>query len=60
MRREKRNKRNFKLMRFPPFDDEEPPMDFVDKVLNVEPLNAVKIELYEEEDNSVFEWFYDH
>ena len=27
MRREKRDRRHFKRMRFPPFDDEEPPLD---------------------------------
>ncbi|CAF4917027.1 unnamed protein product, partial [Rotaria sp. Silwood1] len=30
MRREKRARRHFKRMRFPPFDDEEPPIDYVD------------------------------
>lgn len=25
-------------MRFPPFDDEEPPLDYGSNVLNVEPL----------------------
>ena len=28
MRREKRDRRRFKRMRFPPFDDEEPPLDY--------------------------------
>jgi pre-mRNA-processing factor 8 len=28
MRREKRDRRHFKRMRFPPFDDEEPPLDY--------------------------------
>jgi len=28
-------------MRFPPFDDEEPPLDYGDNVLNVEPLEAI-------------------
>jgi pre-mRNA-processing factor 8 len=30
MRREKRDRRHFKRMRFPPFDDEEPPLDYQD------------------------------
>lgn len=38
MRREKRDRRHFKRMRFPPFDDEEPPLDYGSNVLNVEPL----------------------
>jgi pre-mRNA-processing factor 8 len=40
MRREKRDRRHFKRMRFPPFDDEEPPLDFGDNVLDVEPLEG--------------------
>lgn len=60
MRREKRDRRHFKRMRFPPFDDEEPPLDYGDNVLNVEPLEAIQMELDEEEDNPVFDWLYDH
>jgi len=41
MRREKRDRRNFKRMRFPPFDDEEPPLDYGDNVLDVEPLEPI-------------------
>ena len=53
MRREKRDRRHFKRMRFPPFDDEEPPLDFADNVLDVEPLEAIQIELDPEEDCEV-------
>lgn len=60
MRREKRDRRHFKRMRFPPFDDEEPPLDYADNVLDVEPLEAIQMELDEEEDRAVYEWFYDH
>ncbi|KAJ3360175.1 Pre-mRNA-processing-splicing factor 8 [Kappamyces sp. JEL0680] len=60
MRREKRDRRHFKRMRFPPFDDEEPPLDYGDNVLDVEPLEAIQIELDEEEDASVMDWFYEH
>ena len=45
MRREKRDRRNFKRMRFPPFDDEEPPLDYVDNVLDVEPLEPILMDL---------------
>lgn len=38
MRREKRDRKHFKRMRFPPLDDEEPPLDYGDNILNVEPL----------------------
>ena len=60
MRREKRDRRHFKRMRFPPFDDEEPPLDYADNLLDVDPLEAIELELDEEEDGAVAEWFYEH
>ena len=60
MRREKRDRRHFKRMRFPPFDDEEPPLDYADNIMDVEPLEPVQMELDEEEEGHVAEWFYDH
>ncbi|KAJ4754388.1 Pre-mRNA-processing-splicing factor [Rhynchospora pubera] len=60
MRREKRDRRHFKRMRFPPFDDEEPPLDYADNLLDVEPLEAIQLEMDEEEDSAVYTWFYDH
>lgn len=60
MRREKRDRRHFKRMRFPPFDDEEPPLDYADNILDVEPLEAIQLELDPEEDAPVLDWFYDH
>jgi len=60
MRREKRDRRHFKRMKFPPFDDEEPPLDYGDNVLDFEPLDPLQMELDEAEDNEVFDWFYDH
>jgi len=59
MRREKRDRRHFRRMRFPPFDDEEPPLDYGDNLLDVEPLEAVQMELDEEEDAPVLNWLYD-
>ena len=47
-------------MRFPPFDDEEPPLDYGDNVLDVDPLEPVQIELDENEDSVIADWFYDH
>ena len=47
-------------MRFPPFDDEKPPSDYADNILDVEPLEAITIDLDKEEDKSICEWFYDH
>merc|ERR1719460_2789377 len=59
MRREKRDRRHFKRMRFPPFDDEEPPLDYGDNVLDVEPLEAIQMRLDPTEDEAVIDWFYD-
>lgn len=61
MRREKRDRKHFRRMRLPPFDDEEPPLDYADNVLDVEPLEAIQMELDREgEDAAVADWFYDH
>ncbi len=60
MRREKRDRRHFKRMRFPPFDDEEPPLDYADHVLDVEPPEAIIMDLDEKDDEAVYDWFYDH
>ncbi|KRZ19166.1 Pre-mRNA-processing-splicing factor 8, partial [Trichinella zimbabwensis] len=60
MRREKRDRRHFKRMRFPPFDDEEPPLDYADNILDVEPLEPIQMDLDPEEDETVFKWFYDN
>ncbi|KAL6783719.1 PRP8 [Auxenochlorella protothecoides x Auxenochlorella symbiontica] len=59
MRREKRDRRHFKRMRFPPFDDEEPPLDYADNILDVDPLEAIELELDEAEDGAVARWLYD-
>lgn len=59
MRREKRDRRHFKRMRFPPFDDEEPPLDYADNILDVEPLEPIQMEMDPEEDKHVGKWFYD-
>ena len=59
MRREKRDRRHFKRMRFPPFDDEEPPLDYADHLLNVEPGEAVQLDLSDEQYELIQEWFYD-
>lgn len=60
MRREKRDRRHFKRMRFPPFDDEEAPLDYGDNILEMEPLEPINMELDGREDNAVYDWFYDH
>ncbi|KAJ2393526.1 pre-mRNA-splicing factor 8, partial [Coemansia sp. RSA 2611] len=60
MRREKRDRKHFRRMRFPPFDDEEPPLDYGDNILDVEPLEAIQMELGEDDDAAVIDWFYDN
>ena len=60
MRREKRDRRHFKRMRFPPFDDEEPPLDYADNILDVEPLEPIQMDLDGDEDREVTNWLYDH
>ncbi|KAI0017359.1 pre-mRNA processing splicing factor 8 [Xylariomycetidae sp. FL0641] len=60
MRKEKSDRRLFKRMRFPPFDDEEPPLSWSENLEDVEPLEPIQTELDEDEDGPVYEWFYDH
>jgi pre-mRNA-processing factor 8 len=60
MRREKRDRLHFKRMRFPPFDDEEPPLDYADHLLTVEPGEAVTMELTPEEYPLLDGWFYEN
>ncbi|ONI18565.1 hypothetical protein PRUPE_3G223400 [Prunus persica] len=61
MRREKRDRQQFKRTRFPPFDDEEPPLDYADNLLDIVDLpEPIQLELDEEEDSAVCSWFYDH
>ena len=64
MRREKRDRRHFKRMRFPPFDDEEPPLDYADHLLMVEPAEAIQLDLDDDDDDDgqyklLRDWFYD-
>ncbi|KAF2840904.1 pre-mRNA processing splicing factor 8 [Patellaria atrata CBS 101060] len=60
MRREKSDRRHFKRMRFPPFDDEEPPMSYLDNIEDVDPLEPIRMELDEDEDGAVIDWIYEH
>ena len=60
MRREKSDRRHFKRMRFPPFDDEEPPLSWSENIEDVEPLEPIQMDLDETEDGPVFDWFYEH
>lgn len=47
-------------MRFPPFDPEEPPLDYGENILNASPeIESIQMELDETEDAAVFDFFYD-
>jgi len=70
MRREKRDRKHFKRMRFPPFDDEEPPLDYADHLLDVDTdgLEGVQMDLFGDEDGEggsendfmyIKDWLYD-
>jgi len=59
MRREKRDRQNFRRMRFPVFDEDEPPIDYGENLIDVEPSLPIQMELDEEEDSAVSEWLYD-
>jgi pre-mRNA-processing factor 8 len=60
MRREKRDRKFFKRMRFPPFDDEEPPFDYAENLLDVEPPDAIEMELDPLDDAPIIDQgFYD-
>lgn len=57
---EKRDRKHFKRMRLPPFDPEEPALDYGENILNAEPFECIQMQLDEEDDDSVFDFFYDH
>ncbi|GAV48190.1 hypothetical protein ZYGR_0I04870 [Zygosaccharomyces rouxii] len=59
MRREKRDRTHFKRMRFPPFDDDEPPVSYSDNIQTLEPPNPIYLQLDNYEDKLVKEWLYD-
>ncbi|SCU79447.1 LADA_0B00716g1_1 [Lachancea dasiensis] len=59
MRREKRDRRHFKRMRFPPFDDDEPPLSYSEHIQDVEPLDAITLQLDEIDDFAIRDWIFD-
>ncbi|SCU92397.1 LANO_0E00694g1_1 [Lachancea nothofagi CBS 11611] len=59
MRREKRDRRHFKRMRFPPFDDDEPPLSYSEHIQDVEPLEAINLQLDDIDDASIKDWIFD-
>lgn len=59
MRREKRDRRHFKRMRFPPFDDEEPFISYSKYLEDLEPPPPITVELDPDEDSAVYSWLFD-
>ncbi|CAI4515271.1 BCE_3a_G0026200.mRNA.1.CDS.1 [Saccharomyces cerevisiae] len=59
MRREKRDRTHFKRMRFPPFDDDEPPLSYEQHIENIEPLDPINLPLDSQDDEYVKDWLYD-
>ena len=59
MRREKRDRKHFKRMRFPCFDDEEPIVNFSENIMDIDPLDPIQLELDDEEDADVIDWIYE-
>lgn len=58
MRREKRDRKHFKRMIFPPMDDEEPPVDWLENLDETEPADAIQVEPTALTEN-VAEYLYD-
>lgn len=58
MRREKKDRKHFKRMRFPPFDDEEPPLDWLENLDDTELVDAIRLKEIEDDDE-LRDWFYD-
>lgn len=56
MRREKRDRSHFKRMRFPPFDDEEPPLDWLENLEDTDIPEPIDLHI---KDQEVADWIYD-
>ncbi|KAL0204935.1 hypothetical protein P9112_000242 [Eukaryota sp. TZLM1-RC] len=60
MRREKRDRQNFRRMKFPPFDDEEPPLDFGENILPLNTPDPIDLPLDRDDDPVVYDWIFHH
>ncbi|CAI5756086.1 unnamed protein product [Candida verbasci] len=58
MRHEKRDRKHFKRMRFPPFDDEEPPLDWLENLDDLKLPNAI-VQHEIQRDSILNDWFYE-
>lgn len=59
MRREKRDRKHFKRVNLPVFDDDEPFINYVGQVSNLEVGDPIRLELDGIENSSIIDWFYD-
>lgn len=60
MRREKRDRRHFKRMRFPPFDDDEPPLDWSENIEDLNLPDPIQLDTEENPDyEAIAEWLYE-
>lgn len=60
MRREKRDRPNFRRAQIPSADDEEPFIDYADHLLDIPLQESIRLEMDPEEDASVLPWLYDN
>ncbi|KAL0224761.1 hypothetical protein RCL1_002673 [Eukaryota sp. TZLM3-RCL] len=60
MRREKRDRQNFRRMKFPPFDDEEPPLDYGRNILPLQVPSSIEFPLSIDTDSAVINFFNSH
>ena len=58
MRREKRDLRHFKRLRFPTFDDDEPPLLYDESLDSLSVPDPMILELDEEDDERVKDWLF--
>lgn len=59
MRREKRDRKHFKRMRFPPFDDEEPPLDWMENLEDVDAPEPIQLDLESDSQYALLDWLFD-
>mmetsp|Transcript_19339 Transcript_19339/g.27230 ORF Transcript_19339/g.27230 Transcript_19339/m.27230 type:complete len:2264 (-) Transcript_19339:163-6954(-) len=58
MRKEKKDRKNFKRMRLPSFDDDEKPIDYTQSLLSIEPLEAIRKVNHKSISKKSLSWLY--
>lgn len=59
MRREKRDRKHFKRIRLPPFDDEEPPLNWAENLEDLDPPESIQMKIDLGKFKTIEDWFYD-